>query len=88
MIDLDKIKNKSLTLRSCNVGDRFQPLGMNGSKKLSDYFIDKKLNSYQKSKQLVLTADDEIIWICGDRISDRVKITEKTSKMLELFFVR
>ena len=61
---------------------------MNGSKKLSDYFIDKKLNSLQKSKQLVLTADDEIIWICGDRISDRVKITEKTSKMLELFFVR
>ena len=61
---------------------------MNGSKKLSDYFIDKKLNSHQKSKQLVLTADDEIIWICGDRISDRVKITEKTSKMLELFFVR
>ena len=88
VIDLDKIKNKSLTLRSCNVGDRFQPLGMNGSKKLSDYFIDKKLNSHQKSKQLVLTADDEIIWICGDRISDRVKITEKTSKMLELFFVR
>ena len=88
VIDFETIKNKSLLVRSWKKGDRFSPLGMKGSKKLSDYFIDKKLNNYEKKRQLVLTADDEIIWLCGDRISDKVKITNKTSEMLELSYHR
>ena len=88
VIDFETIKNKSLLVRSWKKGDRFRPLGMKGSKKLSDYFIDKKLNNYEKKRQLVLTADDEIIWLCGDRISDKVKITNKTSEILELSYHR
>ena len=88
VIDFETIKNKSLLVRSWKKGDRFSPLGMKGSKKLSDYFIDKKLNNYEKKRQLVLTADDEIIWLCGDRISDKVKITNKTSEILELSYHR
>ena len=58
--------------------------------KHSNYYVNNNSNNnnYEKKRQLVLTADDEIIWLCGDRISDKVKITNKTSEMLELSYHR
>ena len=57
---------------------------MKGSKKVSDYFIDKKIDNFNKESQLVLTAGDDIIWICGQRLSDKVKITNSTTNIMEL----
>ena len=84
IIDRDLISKKRLTLRTWKNGDRFRPLGMKGNKKISDFLIDKKMNRFDKKKQLVLTADDEIIWLCGQRISDKVKVTNKTSNFMKL----
>ncbi|MED5434012.1 MAG: tRNA lysidine(34) synthetase TilS, partial [Candidatus Neomarinimicrobiota bacterium] len=86
VIDYDKIKNKNLRIRSWLNGDWFQPLGMNGKKKVSDYLIDNKIDCFKKDNQLVFTAADEIIWLCGQRISDKVKVTNKTSNMMELSY--
>ena len=86
MIDYDKIKNKNLRIRSWLNGDWFQPLGMNGKKKVSDYLIDNKIDCFKKENQLVFTADDDIIWLCGQRISDKVKVTNNTSNMMELSY--
>tara|TARA_B100001250_G_scaffold135889_1_gene116274 strand:+ start:249 stop:1589 length:1341 start_codon:yes stop_codon:yes gene_type:complete len=86
VIDYDKIKNKNLRIRSWLNGDWFQPLGMNGKKKISDYLIDNKIDCFKKENQLVLTADDDIIWLCGQRISDKVKVTNSTSNMMELSY--
>ena len=44
------------------------------------WVIDKKVNLHQKSNQMVFTADNEIVWVCGHRISDWVKVTTKTIK--------
>ncbi|MDP6685037.1 MAG: tRNA lysidine(34) synthetase TilS [Candidatus Marinimicrobia bacterium] len=79
-IDGGKIQNKKLFLRHWKKGDRFQPLGMKGWKKVSDFLIDEKVNLHLKNKQLVLTADEKIVWVCGHRISDWVKVTPETSK--------
>ena len=57
---------------------------MKGSKKVSDYFTDKKIDNFNKESQLVLTAGDDIIWICGQRLSDKVKITNSTTNIMEL----
>ena len=57
---------------------------MKGNKKVSDYLIDKKVDCISKENQLVMTADDEIIWLCGQRLSDKVRITNNTSNMMEL----
>ena len=57
---------------------------MNGNKKVSDYLIDKKVDGYTKQRQLVVTANDEIVWLCGQIISNKFKITNRTSNMLEL----
>tara|TARA_A100000164_G_C21885825_1_gene762700 strand:- start:69 stop:1352 length:1284 start_codon:yes stop_codon:yes gene_type:complete len=84
LIDFDKIKNKDIQIRNWVKGDKFQPLGMKGSKKVSDYLIDKKIDIFKKEKQLVVTADNEIIWLCGQRLSNNVKIKDNTCNFMEL----
>ena len=84
IIDWGLVSKKELKLRTWENGDRFKPLGMKGNKKISDLLIDKKMNRFDKEKQLVLTADDEIIWVCGQQISDSVKVTSKTSDFMKL----
>ena len=86
-IDAKYINNKKLDLRLWKSGDYFQPLGMKNSKKISDFLIDEKINCFEKEKQLVLTANGEIIWVCNHRLSDNVKITNKTESFLELSLV-
>ncbi len=68
-----QFQRQNLYLRHWQKGDNFQPLGMNGkSKKVSDYFIDSKLNRFQKDKIWLLVNDkDEIIWITGMRADHR-----------------
>ena len=51
---------------------------MNGHQKVSDFLINNKVNQFKKEKQHVLIANNEIIWICGLRISDKVKVTNET----------
>ncbi len=67
-----------LTLRKWRPGDRFYPLGMKHSKKLSDYFIDKKYSRFDKEETWLLCSGENIVWIINDRIDDRFKITNKT----------
>ena len=84
LIDFDKIKNKNIQIRNWINGDKFQPLGMKGSKKVSDYLIDKKIDIFKKEKQLVVTANSEIIWLCGQRLSNKVKVKDNTCNFMEL----
>jgi tRNA(Ile)-lysidine synthase len=80
-IDADKI-SFPLTIRVWKAGDCFFPLGMKNKKKLSDYFIDKKYSKFDKEKILILESDGKIVWIIGDRIDNRFRITESTTKAL------
>lgn len=67
-----------LKLRRWKPGDRFYPLGMNNQKKLSDYFIDRKYSIPEKENTLILECDNNILWILGDKIDNRFKITTDT----------
>jgi tRNA(Ile)-lysidine synthase len=71
-------------LRTWRNGDRFYPLGLKGSKKVSDFLNDCKVAVSQKSNQLVLTNNNKIIWVVGHRIDDRFKIKNITRKVLRL----
>lgn len=79
-VDFDKLKDKNLILRLWEKGDKFIPLGMNGHQKVSDFLINQKVEQKNKEKQYVMTADNEIIWICGMRLSDSFKIDEHTKQ--------
>ncbi len=64
-------------------GDLFVPLGMRGHKKLKSYFIDRKIPRKKRySIPILINAEDDIIWIYGERISDRFRVSDKTRKVL------
>lgn len=73
-----------LAIRTWKKGDHFFPLGMNQKKKLSDYFIDNKIPIHQKEKKLLLMSGDEIVWIIGDRLDHRYRITSATQSILQI----
>lgn len=80
VFDQDKL-HFPLTLRNWKKGDSFQPFGMTGRKKVSDYLIDNKVPLPLKNKVLVLTSNDEIIWLVGHRSDDRFKVSSETKKI-------
>ena len=83
LLDLDTLA-EPLTLRKWREGDRFMPLGMMEEKKVSDYLIDAKVSMAEKKRQFVLTAGDRIVWLVGQRIDNRHKITSKTENVLRI----
>lgn len=85
-IDAGKV-SFPLTLRSTKTGDRFRPFGMKGTKLVSDYLTDRKADYFQRLKQLILTdANDNIIWLVGERVSDNVACTTNTKVVLEITY--
>ncbi|BDD02698.1 tRNA lysidine(34) synthetase TilS [Aureibacter tunicatorum] len=83
--DYDKLKFP-LKLRKWKAGDWFVPLGMNKKKKLSDFMIDQKIPLNLKKDIFVLTSGNSIVWIVGQRVDNRFKITESTENVLEFKF--
>ena len=86
LVDWSVFKNRKLQIRIWKKGDVFQPLGMKTEKKVSDFLINEKIDSFSKKNQSVLTVDDKIAWICGIRISEWAKITDETNKKAILRF--
>lgn len=75
-----------LILRHWCEGDRFYPFGMRGSKKLSDFFIDQKINLIEKKNIPVLCSGDKIVWLVGYRGDDRFKIDNQTKKYYKITY--
>lgn len=73
-----------LKIRTWQAGDWFMPLGLNGKKKLSDYFVDKKFTYQQKENCLVLLSEGNIVCILGHQIDERYKLTEASNQIYKL----
>lgn len=73
-----------LIVRPWKHGDIFHPLGMKGRKKVSDLLIDFKVPIAIKKKVLVLTTNNQIVWVIGYRIDERFKVSDTTKKILEV----
>lgn len=71
-----------LEIRTWEEGDKFNPLGMNSSKKVSDFLIDAKIPLFQKQSVKVLVSGSEIAWIIGFRIADWAKRTAATQRVI------
>ena len=69
-------------MRNRRPGDKFQPLGMSGMKKLKDFFIDEKIPRSLRDRVPILTCGDDILWVIGYQIDDRFKITADTETQL------
>lgn len=82
-LDADKLP-EAMALRTRHSGDIIRPLGMDGTKKLKDFFIDKKLSRSERSKTPLLADGKNIIWIVGHTISEDYKAGENTRRVLRL----
>lgn len=83
-IDLDKLPLDAVYRRRSE-GDRFQSVNAPGSKKLKDFFIDKKVKREDRDTVL-LASGNEVLFIPGFGVSEKVKISETTAKAVKIVF--
>ena len=82
-LDWDRLE-EPLFLRQRKRGDRFQPSGMRGSKKVKDFFIDLKIPLEERDMIPLLISKDKIAWVVGYRVDERFKIREDTRRVLKI----
>lgn len=83
--DYDKIK-EGITIRGKEDGDKIIPLGMRGSKKLKNIFIDSKIPKEERAKIPLVCFDNNIAWIVGLKVSDDFKVNKQTKNIIKLNF--
>lgn len=81
--DLDKIK-LPLSIRFRRLGDRFVPLGQKTETKIGKFLTAQKVPPDDRQKVLVVADREKIIWLWPVRMSEQVKITDKTQNILQL----
>ena len=74
----------SLAVRSRVPGDRFQPLGMSGSKKLKDFMIDEKVPGSMRDGVPLIVTSRGIAWVVGWRIAEWAKVDDDDRECLEI----
>ncbi|CAB1079369.1 tRNA(Ile)-lysidine synthetase (EC [Olavius algarvensis Delta 1 endosymbiont] len=72
-----------LVVRNRRSGDRFTPLGLNGTQKLKKFFIDNKVPGLQRQLCPLVLSGGNIVWVAGHRIDDRVKVDSATRRILK-----
>jgi len=83
-IDAEAVQGDRLFVRNRRNGDRFKPLGMKGTKKLKDFFIDNKISRYKRDSIPLVVDKDNIIWVIGHQISQDYRVTKDTKRLLRL----
>lgn len=73
-----------LYVRTRQEGDRFQPAGFQGTKKLKDFFIDAKVPRRRRDGIPIISDEQGIVWVAGFRQAARGKPAGHTSKFLHL----
>lgn len=73
-----------LLIRKWQQGDYFQPLGMSGFKKISDFLIDEKIPVHHKENTWLLCSGQKVVWVMGHRIDNRFKITPQTRQIIKI----
>jgi tRNA(Ile)-lysidine synthase len=83
--DLAKTGDR-LTVRGRRRGDRFQPLGLPQPKKLGEFMIDARIPQAWRQYIPIVCSPEQIVWLVGWRIDERVKVSQKTKQVLCLKF--
>ena len=75
-------------LRSRRAGDRFQPLGMEGTKRLKEFMIDTHIPRGWRNSVPLLVGEEGVAWVVGWRIAHWARVTEATQQVVEVAFSR
>lgn len=88
-LDAD-LAGPELVLRPRQSGDIFAPIGLQGHhKKLKTFMVDEKIPADRRGSLPLLVAPSQmIVWVCGYRPDERVRVTPDTKRVLHLWFER
>ena len=76
-----------LVVRAWRPGDRLQPLGLNGRKKVQDLFVDRKVPRARRRQVPIVTDEsDRIIWVAGHALAEPFRVTPATKSVVVLSF--
>jgi len=76
---------RHLTIRGWRPGDRVQPLGLGGRKKLQDVFVDRKVPRDERSLvPVVLDARERIAWVAGHVVGEPFRVTPSSASVVVL----
>jgi len=84
-VSLEKVADRKVMVRTAEPGDRMNPYGMDGSKKLQDIFTDLKIPKAQRARWPVVECGGEIIWLPGYRIARGWALSGDVEPALHLF---
>ncbi|HNS80402.1 MAG TPA: tRNA lysidine(34) synthetase TilS [Kiritimatiellia bacterium] len=83
-VNASVLKGRGLRVRSWRAGDRFAPLGIAGTKKIQDIFVDAKIPQALRGDIPLFAAGDEIIWIPGYRVARSAAVTDPSKGVILL----
>lgn len=87
VIDGDAVSGE-LAVDSVRSGDRMQPFGMEGSRKLSDLLVDGKVPRRKRAAVPVVRDGEHIVWLAGVRMSEQYRVTGDTTRPIRLTWMR
>jgi tRNA(Ile)-lysidine synthase len=83
LVDADAVKGR-LVLRNRLPGDRLQPMGMSGTRKVQDILVDRKVPTMLRD-QIPIVADEEgILWVAGHALAERARITPAATEAMRI----
>jgi tRNA(Ile)-lysidine synthetase-like protein len=76
---------RHLTIRAWRAGDRVQPLGLGGRKKLQDVFVDRKVPRDERPRvPVVVDALGRIAWVAGHVVGEPFRVTPRSEAVVVL----
>lgn len=74
-----------LTVRNRRTGDRFRPLGLKGRKALQDFFVDAKIDRFEREiTPVIVDSAGQIVWVAGHAVAEEFRVTDATKDVVIL----
>jgi tRNA(Ile)-lysidine synthase len=84
--DADKLATP-LHVRTRNEGDRLEPFGMSGSRKVKNILIDLKVPMHKRDRiPLIFDGEGRLLWIAGVRRSRYALVDDQTKRLLKVIW--
>ncbi len=87
VVDADAL-SFPLVARRWQPGDRFRPLGMTGTKKVSDLLTDAKVPTHRRAGAMVLVSGDQIVWVVGLRLAHEARVRPETKRLAKFTYIQ
>ena len=75
-LSASRLAGRPLSVRSRQPGDRIEPLGLAGTKKLQDVFTDGKVPAARRDSYPIIVSGDEVLWVPGYRVATSCAVRE------------